>query len=143
VVVDESVVKRDDHMDEPLASGEMVVASGYALWRENPYAESRGDAQGVLYLTNMRLVFETEQVSPFVALTLDSFDGAELTDRRRGPLVMLLLVESEPGGRKTFWVERDLGERVVRAVRTAERLDEWPPPGSPSTASIHSWVRPL
>jgi hypothetical protein len=103
-------------MVEPLEPGEMIVESGAAVWRENPYAESREDAQGALYLTNKRVVFETDQVQPFVSLPFDAFVGAEITDRRRGSVVQLLLVHIGGEG-KTFWVDEDLARHVLQAVR--------------------------
>lgn len=95
----------------------MVEAWGAAKWRENPYAESAEDSDGVLFLTTSRLIFETDQVQPFVSLGLDSFESTTITAERRG--VKLVLVDVG-GERKSFWCDLDLAEQVAAAFRVVD-----------------------
>jgi len=100
---------------ELLDPGEHVESSGAATWRENPYAESSQDAEGVLYLTTERILFETAQVQPFVSFGVADFEAVEVTTKQRGTRVQLLLTHIG-GQRKTFWCDPDLARRVAAAI---------------------------
>ncbi len=108
-------------MVEQLDPGEVIEAWGAAKWRENPYAESVEDSEGVLYLTTRRIVFQTDQVQPFVSLDLNGFETVEITARRRGESIQLVFVHVD-GELKSFWCDVDLADRVAAAIDPSSAL---------------------
>jgi hypothetical protein len=103
----------DPWLAEELEPGEAILAFGGAKWRENPYQESAGEAEGVLCLTSTRIIFETPFVQPFLSLDLIGFEAAEVQTRRRGVQLVLTRID---GDQKSFWCDLDLAQQVASAV---------------------------
>jgi len=95
-------------------SDERIIAEGSALWRENPYSESRDDAQGVLILTTAHIQFATDRLGAFLDMPLNAYESAEVTKRRDGRAMLVMYYRD--GDRISFWTDRALALQVVTAV---------------------------
>ena len=95
-------------------SDETIIEEGSALWRENPYAESRDDAQGVLILTTGHIQFATDRLGAFLDMPVNAYESAEVTKQRDGRT--MLVMHYRDGDSISFWTDGALALQVVSAV---------------------------